>query len=632
MAYDPLRITFLDLVIYRDSNGYIQTSLHRKDTAGNSILRAESHHPRHLVQNIPKGQYLRLRRNCSTEKEFIKEAKLLQERFQQRGYSKKVLGKAYRFALNSPRDLLLLTSEKERDSQKTSQTTTRIVTTFGKQSNMFADIVSKHWYLSTDQSLSSFHFALMMVHQAMSSPPDEVSPKRSSRRRRQSVSSSPSLRRSPPRRARKKERRQKSPESRRSRSPSDGNQGPRSSCWGCKTGVALPGKRVCARCWEQVAEGRQDEDRRLVSLIKKAVQETRHQQSEDEGPSAGQRSSGTRRSSARRIESSDSEEDSSSEDEPEVFDYALIQPLIKAVKKAMRWEEPRAEPSPKNRLFKRASKTVATFPFSDEVRDILSEEWGKVDRRPPNNRLARMYPFKAKEVAMLENPPQVDVALLRLAKHVTLPLEDTTSFKDVLDRRMENDLKRVYTSAGVACKPAVAVASVSKALEVWTEDVEEAVSAGATSAETINTLREMKVAANFIAEASVDLIKLLARVMLWSTTSRRALWLKPWIADPLSKQTWCKIPFEGRSLFGDKLDAAISKVTGGRSGFLPQDRQFSKQRKFVSQTGGQNRLREARSYRPGRGSRRPWRSQQQRPAGGTARNQSFRGKEEPRSF
>lgn len=83
-----------------------------------------------------------------------------------------------------------------------------------------------------------------------------------------------------------------------------------------------------------------------------------------------------------------------------------------------------------------------------------------------------MYPFKSEEVKNLENTPLVDAALMRLTKHVTLPLEDAVSFKDGLERKIDLDLKRIYGLAGMACKPALALAAMSKAMEAWTENVE----------------------------------------------------------------------------------------------------------------------------------------------------------------
>lgn len=60
---------------------------------------------------------------------------------------------------------------------------------------------------------------------------------------------------------------------------------------------------------------------------------------------------------------------------------------------------------------------------------------------------------------------------MRLAKHVTLLLEDAVSFKDGLKRRIDGDLKRIYVMAGLACKPALALAAMSKAMKVWTENI-----------------------------------------------------------------------------------------------------------------------------------------------------------------
>lgn len=50
------------------------------------------------------------------------------------------------------------------------------------------------------------------------------------------------------------------------------------------------------------------------------------------------------------------------------------------------------------------------------MKDIIKEEWGKVDRKvSPVNRFNRMYPFKTEDMHSLETPPLVDAAVLRLA-------------------------------------------------------------------------------------------------------------------------------------------------------------------------------------------------------------------------
>lgn len=88
----------------------------------------------------------------------------------------------------------------------------------------------------------------------------------------------------------------------------------------------------------------------------------------------------------------------------------------------------------------------------------------------------------------------------------------------------------------------------------------------------VSALQEITLAGDFVAEASVDIIGTSARAMLASVTSRRALWLKPWVAAPASKTNWCKIPYDRTSLFGEKLHSAILKVTGGKSGLIASDK------------------------------------------------------------
>lgn len=49
-----------------------------------------------------------------------------------------------------------------------------------------------------------------------------------------------------------------------------------------------------------------------------------------------------------------------------------------------------------------------------------------------NNRLTKLYPLKEPNVNTLVSAPVVDASLMRLARHVTLPLEDAVTFRDAL--------------------------------------------------------------------------------------------------------------------------------------------------------------------------------------------------------
>ncbi|CAJ0967227.1 unnamed protein product [Ranitomeya imitator] len=77
-------INFLDVNICRQVDGSLSTTIFRKPTATNSLLRWESHHPFPLKRGIPKGQFLRLRRNCSTLNDFERKSLELGDRFRVR--------------------------------------------------------------------------------------------------------------------------------------------------------------------------------------------------------------------------------------------------------------------------------------------------------------------------------------------------------------------------------------------------------------------------------------------------------------------------------------------------------------------------------------------------------------------
>lgn len=61
---------------------------------------------------------------------------------------------------------------------------------------------------------------------------------------------------------------------------------------------------------------------------------------------------------------------------------------------------------------------------------------------------------------------------MSLAKNTTLPLEDAVSFRDVLDHRINSDLKKAYQGAEGACKPEMALTTVSRATKVWSDNIE----------------------------------------------------------------------------------------------------------------------------------------------------------------
>ncbi|KAM9316432.1 uncharacterized protein PAF06_007451 [Gastrophryne carolinensis] len=94
--YDSNQITFLDIEIFKDQEGHITTTLFRKETSANTILRATSSHPSYsLLKSIPYAEFIRAKRNCTTEESFDREARNIRSRLQAKGYKKSVLRTAY---------------------------------------------------------------------------------------------------------------------------------------------------------------------------------------------------------------------------------------------------------------------------------------------------------------------------------------------------------------------------------------------------------------------------------------------------------------------------------------------------------------------------------------------------------
>lgn len=97
-------ISFLDVEVFIKTDMTLGTTLFRKPTAGNTILRVNSGHPTSLVKSIPYGQYLRIKRNCSSHGDFQQKASELKDRLLAQGYSKKTLKKVYHRANGRDRE------------------------------------------------------------------------------------------------------------------------------------------------------------------------------------------------------------------------------------------------------------------------------------------------------------------------------------------------------------------------------------------------------------------------------------------------------------------------------------------------------------------------------------------------
>lgn len=153
---NPFTLPFLDVLISKGAKGNLETKVYRKSTSTNSLLKWESCHPRSLVKGIPRGQFLRLRRNCSEVDIFRTQACDLKHRFIRRGYPQTVLDGAYKEALQKERKKLLIPKPKEvmGDSRQASM---RIIGQYDSHAQEVRKILTKYWnILLLDEDIRKF--------------------------------------------------------------------------------------------------------------------------------------------------------------------------------------------------------------------------------------------------------------------------------------------------------------------------------------------------------------------------------------------------------------------------------------------------------------------------------------------
>ena len=98
---------FLDTTVHKSPNGKLWTDLFCKPTDTHSYLRYESAHPPHCKKSLPYSQFLRLRRICSREEDFVRHCADMTVHFLHRGYPESILKEAVAKATSLSRcDLL----------------------------------------------------------------------------------------------------------------------------------------------------------------------------------------------------------------------------------------------------------------------------------------------------------------------------------------------------------------------------------------------------------------------------------------------------------------------------------------------------------------------------------------------
>ncbi|XP_075462091.1 protein-arginine deiminase type-2 isoform X2 [Ascaphus truei] len=140
---NPLTIDFLDLTLFIE-NGLIETKTFYKKVDANTYLLASSNHNPRWINNIPKGQFLRTKRNCSQEAIFNTQANELKTKFFEREYNHNRVKKALEAAKNTNREELIQMNKKT-IIKKDGVEFIPFITKYNGMANKITTIIKKHW-------------------------------------------------------------------------------------------------------------------------------------------------------------------------------------------------------------------------------------------------------------------------------------------------------------------------------------------------------------------------------------------------------------------------------------------------------------------------------------------------------
>ena len=142
-------VNFLDIKIKKKADGTISTDLYCKPTDSHNYLLYSSEHPRHLLKGIPYSQFLRVKRICSDQGDFVKNAYMLAGHFVRRGYPIALVTKALERAEKLERsDLLdkqLLSSNNQMALKPQGTKTFYCITTHNPKNPPIREVITTNW-------------------------------------------------------------------------------------------------------------------------------------------------------------------------------------------------------------------------------------------------------------------------------------------------------------------------------------------------------------------------------------------------------------------------------------------------------------------------------------------------------
>ena len=152
-TYDISKETgvFLDTNIFKKDNKLL-TKVYHKPTDAYAYLHYQSCHPKHVKNNIPFGQFSRIKRICSLEEDFIKQSLDLKKRLLARCYPIRLINQAYDKCSKINREDLLMDKE-----DTTNKTNIILTTTYNPPNNHLSTNIKKYKFTLTTSAHKKFY-------------------------------------------------------------------------------------------------------------------------------------------------------------------------------------------------------------------------------------------------------------------------------------------------------------------------------------------------------------------------------------------------------------------------------------------------------------------------------------------
>lgn len=141
--FSSTQIEFLDLSITHDDKSFITSTFFKKVDA-NSYLDFSSGHFHKWKRNVPYGQFRRIRKNCTEDSTYYKQATVIRKRFAEKGYPRGLIKNAMVKAGSLTQAECLKAKPVENPQQWDK---INFITTYNKSHKKIQNIFRRHWYI-----------------------------------------------------------------------------------------------------------------------------------------------------------------------------------------------------------------------------------------------------------------------------------------------------------------------------------------------------------------------------------------------------------------------------------------------------------------------------------------------------